>query len=580
MRLYRDCIKRGIDVVVSLMAVIILSPVFLIVSVLVRTKLGSPVIFKQERPGKDEKIFCMYKFRTMTDEKDVDGNLLPDEKRLTPFGKKLRDTSLDELPELFNIIKGDMSIVGPRPLLVRYLPLYNDRQKRRHEVKPGITGLAQVKGRNSISWEKKFEWDVRYVEHVSFLLDLKIVLDTIGVVLKKEGISSDTSVTMEEFRGTKDKMYGEKMKTILILGNNDQGLYKFRREIIQELLNKKYNVIISTPYGEYIPILERMGCQYIALEYNRAGKNPFDELKLIKGYADMIKEVRCDAVLLYTIKPTLYAGLVCRIRKIPYVVNITGLSPALTTSAMLRNICFALYRLILKKADIVFFQNREHLKLFLKMKAVGNNYKLIPGSGVNLKEYTYQQYSEDKKLRILYIGRITKVKGIDELLQAIKILNHESNDFIFEFVGECDEQYREKIERLHKKKQIIYYGVCASSHEHIKNAHTVIMPSYGEGMSNVLLEASAIGRPILASNVSGCKEILKEGITGFGFEPHSVEGIITAIKRFQKLTAEEREKMGMAGRKHVEKSFSREIVIKSYMEQIDKICKENRDGTL
>lgn len=201
MRLYRDCIKRGIDVVVSLIAVLILSPVFLIVSVLVRTKLGSPVIFKQERPGKDEKVFLMYKFRTMTDERDANGNLLPDEERLTAFGKKLRSTSLDELPELFNILKGDMSIVGPRPLLVRYLPLYNDRQKRRHEVRPGVTGLAQVKGRNSISWEKKFEWDVRYVEHVSLLLDLKIILDTIGVVLKKEGINSDTAATMEEFRG-------------------------------------------------------------------------------------------------------------------------------------------------------------------------------------------------------------------------------------------------------------------------------------------------------------------------------------------------------------------------------------------
>lgn len=199
--MYKKYVKRWLDIVLSLMALIILSPVFFVVAFLVRIKLGSPVIFKQERPGKDEKIFCMYKFRTMTDEKDKDGNLLPDEERLPEFGKKLRSTSLDELPELINILKGDMSIVGPRPLLVKYLPLYNERQKRRHEVRPGFTGLAQVKGRNSISWKKKFEWDVRYVEHVSPLLDLKIILDTIGVVLKKEGISSDTSVTMEEFRG-------------------------------------------------------------------------------------------------------------------------------------------------------------------------------------------------------------------------------------------------------------------------------------------------------------------------------------------------------------------------------------------
>lgn len=199
--MYQKYIKRGLDFILSLIASIILSPVILVVAVLVRVKLGSPVLFKQQRPGKNEKIFSMYKFRTMTDERDENGELLPDEVRLTKFGKILRGTSLDELPELFNIVKGDMSIVGPRPLLVRYLPLYNERQKHRHDVRPGFTGLAQVNGRNSISWEEKFEWDVKYVEHVTFLQDCRIILKTVGVVLKRDGISSATSVTMEEFKG-------------------------------------------------------------------------------------------------------------------------------------------------------------------------------------------------------------------------------------------------------------------------------------------------------------------------------------------------------------------------------------------
>lgn len=199
--MYQKYIKRGLDFILSLVTSIILSPVMLIVAVLVRIKLGSPVLFKQPRPGKNEKIFNMYKFRTMTDARDENGELLPDEVRLTKFGKTLRSTSLDELPELFNILKGDMSIVGPRPLLVRYLPLYNERQKHRHDVRPGFTGLAQVNGRNSISWEEKFEWDVKYVEHVTFLQDCRIILKTIGVVLKRDGISSTTSATMEEFRG-------------------------------------------------------------------------------------------------------------------------------------------------------------------------------------------------------------------------------------------------------------------------------------------------------------------------------------------------------------------------------------------
>lgn len=200
--MYRHFFKRLLDFTLSLIAIIVLSPIYIIVAVLVRTKLGSPVIFCQERPGKDEKIFKMYKFRSMTSETDEEGNLLPDEVRLTSFGKTLRSTSLDELPELFNILKGDMSIVGPRPLLVQYLPLYNDFQKHRHDVRPGLTGWAQVNGRNTISWEDKFKLDVEYTQKYSFLLDIKIIFMTVLSVVKKEGISSESSVTMEDFMGS------------------------------------------------------------------------------------------------------------------------------------------------------------------------------------------------------------------------------------------------------------------------------------------------------------------------------------------------------------------------------------------
>ena len=203
--MYKLFFKRFFDFILSLIAIIMLSPVYLIVIVLVRIKLGSPVFFTQKRPGKDEKIFKMYKFRTMTNEVDENGNLLPDDKRLTKFGKLLRSTSLGELPELFNILKGDMSIVGPRPLLVRYLPLYNEYQKHRHDARPGFTGWAQCNGRNSISWEEKFDLDVYYVNHITFLLDVKIIFKTVKTVLCREGISSEASATMEEFRGSQNE---------------------------------------------------------------------------------------------------------------------------------------------------------------------------------------------------------------------------------------------------------------------------------------------------------------------------------------------------------------------------------------
>ncbi|MEC5271994.1 sugar transferase [Caldifermentibacillus hisashii] len=199
--IYRRFIKRPMDFVLSLLAISILSPIFLIVAILVRIKLGSPIIFKQKRPGLNEKIFTMYKFRTMTDERDEKGELLPDSVRLTKFGKFLRSTSLDELPELINILKGEMSFVGPRPLLVQYLPLYNDHQKRRHEVRPGLSGWAQVNGRNAISWEEKFVLDIEYIDNISFIGDWKIILLTIKKSLIREGINSETAATMEPFRG-------------------------------------------------------------------------------------------------------------------------------------------------------------------------------------------------------------------------------------------------------------------------------------------------------------------------------------------------------------------------------------------
>lgn len=202
---YNRFLKRFFDIVLSFFALVLLSPLLAVLAVLVRTKLGSPVLFTQERPGKNGTIFRLYKFRTMTDERDEHGELLPDDVRLTRFGQMLRSTSLDELPEFFNILRGDMSFIGPRPLLVSYLPLYNEKQRHRHDVRPGLTGLAQCSGRNLLSWEDRFDLDVEYVQKLSFSMDISIIFRTVRGILKKEGISSETSVTMEPFRGSAEQ---------------------------------------------------------------------------------------------------------------------------------------------------------------------------------------------------------------------------------------------------------------------------------------------------------------------------------------------------------------------------------------
>ena len=199
--IYRKFVKRFLDIIFSILGLVILSPVFLVTAILIRIKLGSPIIFKQERPGRDGKIFLLRKFRSMTDTQDSDGKLLPDSLRLTSFGKKLRATSLDEMPELLNVLKGDMSIVGPRPLLVEYLPLYSSEQKRRHNLRPGLTGYAQINGRNAISWQEKFALDVNYVDNLSLCLDIKIFFSTFSMIFSRKGVSSATSDTMEKFTG-------------------------------------------------------------------------------------------------------------------------------------------------------------------------------------------------------------------------------------------------------------------------------------------------------------------------------------------------------------------------------------------
>lgn len=355
---------------------------------------------------------------------------------------------------------------------------------------------------------------------------------------------------------------------ILILANNDSGLYKFRKELIQELIDKENKVFISLPEGDYIPALEKLGCYFIRTPFERRGMNPFKDLKLLFQYIKIIKKINPNIVLTYTIKPNIYGGIVCRARGIRYIENITGLGTAIENNGLLSKVLLFLYRIGLKNASQIFFQNKENLNYFKANKIVQKG-RLIPGSGVNLNEHSFEEYPEESPIRFLFIGRIMKDKGIDELLSCARQIKLKYSNVSFDLIGEFDEKkYRAKLDVLEKEGIIRYLGQQDNVHIFIQNHHAVILPSYHEGLSNVLLEAAACGRPVLATQVPGCRETYDDGISGIGFQAKDSIALISAVEKFINLPYEKKRQMGICGRQKAMQEFDRRLVIDAYMEEI------------
>jgi glycosyltransferase involved in cell wall biosynthesis len=302
---------------------------------------------------------------------------------------------------------------------------------------------------------------------------------------------------------------------------------------------------------------------------------------LLFNYIKIIKRIKPDIVLTYTIKPNVYGGIACAVTKTPYISNITGLGTSIESQGLIQKVTLMLYRFGLRKASSVFFQNETNRKFFIEHEIVNGVSKLIPGSGVNLNKHRYEEYPSSDTVRFLFIGRIMKAKGIDELLEAAQHVKGEYPNVQFELIGVCEEDYSEKLEELENHKIIKYHGQQADVHSFIKNSHATILPSYHEGLANVLLESASTGRPVLASKVPGCIETFEDGLTGFGFEVRSVENLIIAIHKFINLSHEQRRAMGIAGRGKIENEFDRNIVINAYLQEINKtVNKENNDESL
>lgn len=364
------------------------------------------------------------------------------------------------------------------------------------------------------------------------------------------------------------------MKKILVLTNSINGLYSFRRELIIKLIKEGYQVSISAPKDLRSIYFREIGCDLIDTLIKRRGTNPLADIRLLVKYLRIIKQIKPDLVLTYTIKPNVYGGMICSILKTPYIATITGLGTSIENNGFLRRLSLSLYKHSLGKAARIFFQNKANRDLFTHKKLVRlDKVRLIPGSGVNLDDHCMEKYpEEDGRIRFLYLGRIMKDKGINELFKAAQIVKRAYPNVEFHLVGDPEEDYQHEIDSLVKNGVIHFHGYQKNVHSFLRNSHAIINPSYHEGMSNVLLEAAATGRPILASKVPGCEETYDEGISGLGFAAKNVADLVDSIIKFINLPYVDKERMGLAGRDKMEREFDRNQVVSAYLEEIQQIA--------
>lgn len=362
------------------------------------------------------------------------------------------------------------------------------------------------------------------------------------------------------------------MKKILILANIDMGLYNFRKELLETLLQKGYEVYISLPKGPRVKDMEQMGCKFIETPVDRRGMNPIADLKLFFNYRKILKQVKPDVVLTYTIKPNIYGALACRMENIPYLSNITGLGSAVHNGGAIAKFLMLLYRLSAKYASCLFFQNSQNLEFFKEHKAIAKNYVLLPGSGVNIKEYTYEKYpSSEEPLSFLFIGRLMRDKGVGELVEAARNIRKDYPEITFDLVGFCEEEYKETFDRLNEGNVVNALGQQQNVRSFIHTHSATVLPSYHEGTANVLLESASSGRPCIASDIPGCKEIIDDAVTGYVFEAKSASALEEALRKFIRLSHEERKQMGVLGRLKMEREYDRRIIIDYYLQEIGKV---------
>lgn len=569
--------QRVFSFICALAGIIVLLPLFLILCLWIIVDSGFPVLFVQKRvarsgPDGTYRYFSIYKFRTMyTDTpKDMPTHMLENpEAFITKAGHFLRKTSLDELPQLFNVLKGDMNLIGPRPALYNQEDLMEERDKYgANFVRPGITGLAQVMGRDELPIDVKARYDGIYTQYVGPVVDLFSLIRTIAVVMTSEGVVEGGTGALEE-----------KKKKILIITNHSYMLYQFRRELIEKLM-EEYEVVLSMPFVGHEDDFAAMGCKCVETDVDRRGINPVTDFKLLQFYNKIISDEKPDKVITYSIKPNIYAGLICKHRKIPYFANVQGLGTAFQKK-ILAQFVGILYKTAFRKVSAVFFENKGNAQEFINRKLVAQDkIVVLNGAGVNLEHYAYtprssrqeeeqNEASRDGKVHFLYLGRIMKEKGIDELFTAMRRLYDEYGDrVVLDIVGFFEDEYKNTIEKMVEDGIAVFHGFQEETRPYYAMADCIVLPSYHEGMSNVLLEASAMGRPVITSDIPGCREAVEDGKSGYLCKVKNADMLYAKMKQMVDKSMEERDAMGKCARKRMEKMFDKNRIVEQTVEII------------
>ena len=363
------------------------------------------------------------------------------------------------------------------------------------------------------------------------------------------------------------------MKRIFVLSNNLNGLFCFRRELIERMLDQGFSVTISAPKDdERATYFASKGCEIIETRVNSTGKSLKEDSCLFFFYLNLLKKLRPNVVLTYTIKPNLYGGLACRLLKIKQIANVTGLGVVFEKESLLRKFVAGLYRLCMKKAAVVFFQNKDNLQFALSHRMTGENSVLIPGSGVNLEYHSFKPYPEKEPLRFIFISRLIKEKGIDLFVDSARIIKQKYPDAEFHIIGKMMDSYKDIIREYEEKKIVIYHGFHRDIRPFIEKCHCTVHPSYyPEGMSNVLLESCAAGRPVITTDRPGCREIVEDGVTGYIVKPKDLDDLKEKMVVFINQPYEDKQRMGLNAREKVAREFSREIVTQAYMDAINRL---------